>query len=193
MVINNSNFLNFSNLKKKCYISIEYGVVSSVSFWTGHEILAYFSPNYSSIGGFWCMVCAICILYPFIDSSIASAKLRFNASLIGFLFSGLCCYWFGYGYLQMFVAIALSVLATRLIKFYAGTRMAATQAAIVAIIGIVFPNFTLFLNLTTRFLETIAGLMIGLVALGLSYQMGIRKYQTMEQDEQQPFSNEAYN
>ncbi len=185
--------LDFSELKAKCYLSIEAGWVSVLSFWTGHEILSLVSPSYESIGGFWCMVCAVCILHPFIRNSIDAARLRLNASLLGFSISGFCCFCFGYGYVQMLIAIALTVFATRFFKFYAGTRMAATQAGIVMVIGIVFPHFTPFLNLATRLLETIAGLLIGLVALGLSYQIRVRKFQGVKTDEQPPVSNEAYN
>lgn len=185
--------LDFSELKKKSYFSIEAGLVSVLSFWTGHKILSLISPNYYFIGGFWCMVCAICILHPCIPSSIVAAKLRFNASILGFAISGICCVSLGYGYLQMLLAVALTVFITRYFKFYSGTRMAATQASIVMVIGIVFPNFTPFLNLTTRLLETLAGLAIGLVALGLSYHFGSRKLQQAKRDEQVELPNEAFN
>lgn len=182
-MINYPDFLNCSDIKKKSYISIEAGLVTSLGFWTGHEILVLINPQFSNIGGFLSMICAICILHPAINTSIASAKKRFNSSLIGFFFSGLTCFCFGYGYLQLFIAIALSVLTTRLIKYYEGTRIAAAQAGIVVVLGIVFPHFTLSINVTTRFLETIAGLVIGLAALWLSYQLGIRTYQTADAHE----------
>lgn len=172
--------INFWYNYKKIHFSVEAGLVCILSFWLGHFIVQYFYLDYAFLGGFWCSVCAISILHPWTKNSLNEAKKRFYANMLSIILTGILCFFFGIGYFQFSSAIALNILITRLTKFYAGTRIAAIQAGIIVAIGIVLPKLSLYAILVTRFSETVVGILIGLLAVGISSKLGIRIYQKLD-------------
>jgi len=169
-MISISRNLTFKNI----YISIETGLVAITAFFIGHKIVKICHGGYSLIGGFWCMICAVVVLQSFVDTSMASARQRFYSCLIGIISSGMVCALFGNTYFALFIAISLSVFITRMLKYYQGTRIVSTQAGDVVALSILFPQFALMTNLITRTLETIAGILIALIAVWLSKKLLVR-------------------
>lgn len=169
-----NNHIYKLNKIKPIYIGIEAGLVCVISFFLGHLLVKHFYLQYAYVGGFWCTVCAVSVLHPFIKKSLFEAKKRFYANILSIFLTGILCFFCGFGYIQFFFAIALNVLITRLTKFYPGTRIASTQAGIIVVIGMALPNFSLLGILMTRIFETIIGILVGLIAVYISYQLKVR-------------------
>lgn len=160
---------------KMLYLIVETGMVAMLGFLSGHEIVELLHHKAAVLGGFWCMVRGIVVLQTLVDASIDAAKKRFYACMIGILIAGVICYVIGYGYVTLFLGIALSVFATRVLKYYKGTRISSTQAGDVVALGLIFHHFGLGVNVATRVLETAVGILIALLAIWISMKLKIRQ------------------
>jgi uncharacterized membrane protein YgaE (UPF0421/DUF939 family) len=157
--------MNYNVKKQEIYYSIEFALVSVISFIAGHYTVVLCHQKFSVIGGFWCMVCSVVTLSPTFDQSKELAKKRIIGCMIGVFIAFFSCIILGYGYLSLFLSIGISIFITRLLKFYKGTRIASTQAADVVGLGIIFHGFNLYINVSTRILEAFSGVLISLICV----------------------------
>jgi hypothetical protein len=171
-----STGLNFHNFAKKIYLSFETGLISLISFLTGFFIVKFFYAEFASTGGWWCNICALSVLHPSVSRSLEESKTRFFANFLSLSIAGCFCYFLGFGYLQLFSVIALNVFFTRIIKFHQGTRISSIQSGIFVVLGITHSALPIYVNLLTRCLETIMGILMGLLAVLISYKFKIREY-----------------
>ncbi len=156
------------------YLAVETALVGIVCFVIGERLSHWVHDGKGYLDGLWCMVSALVVLQSFIDDALKASKDRVVGTLVASLVSVLICSLFGYGYLAIFLAIALSAFIMNGLKMADGVRIATATAAVITAYGFINPDESPWLNAAMRSVDTLIGTGVALAVVFLSYKLTLR-------------------
>ncbi|MCH2184214.1 MAG: FUSC family protein [Mariniblastus sp.] len=161
--------------KEMMYVSVETALVGIVCFVIGERLSQWVHDGKGYLDGLWCMVSALVVLQSFVDDTLKASKDRVIGTLVASVLSVLVCFLFGYGYLTIFLAIALSAFTMNCLKMSDGVRIATATAAVITAYGFIKPHESPLLNASMRSLDTLIGVGVALSFVYLSFKLTVRQ------------------
>ncbi|QIW10577.1 FUSC family protein [Francisella sp. LA112445] len=166
--------LDLLQLCKNIYISFEIAIAACLCFLFGFYVSNLLHGGQSIIGGFWCLITVSTILQLSVKDSYSAAFQIFVGSVIGgitaFIFTSI----FGYYYLVMILAVAISVFITASIGLENAVKMSSANAGVIVALGLYQPTYSPFVNTGLRLIETFSGTAIALFFIFISRIFKIR-------------------
>ena len=142
---------------KKLYASLEFGIVTTVSFLLGVYITQLFGAGMPMIGGLWVAISAIIVLQETKDIAMHFALVRISGSFLGAVISCILLAFLPVNFYSIFFIIFITAFTCKIINFEEGLRLAALTAAIIIAVSFVDPGVKYYLNSTARFIESCCG------------------------------------
>ncbi|API87203.1 FUSC family protein [Francisella uliginis] len=161
-------------LYKNIYISFEIAIAACICFLFGFYVSDVLHSGQSIIGGFWCLITVSTILQLSIEDSYSAAFQILVGSVVGgvtaFIFTSI----FGYYYLVMIFAVAISVFITAGIGLENAVKMSSANAGVIVALGLYQPSYSPFVNTGLRLIETFSGTAIALFFIFISRIFKVR-------------------
>lgn len=159
---------------KDIYISLEIAIAACICFTLGFYISSLLHGGESIIGGFWCLITTSAILQFSIKNSYSASLEIFMGSVIGGVTAFLFTYMLGYHYYVMILAVAMSVLITISFNYVNAIKMSSASAGVIVALGLYQPNYSPFLNMSLRLIETFTGTIVALFFIFISRILKVR-------------------
>ena len=146
-------------------IAVQNALVSLAAYLAGFYFTGLFHGRSSSIGGLWSLLSGIVVLQATSRDAWKSAVLRVLGTLIGATLGGLYLYLLPFTPIGMAVSIGLTVLLCQALKVPDHGRLAAITVALIMVISSVNPELSPFANASLRFIESVIGAGIAVLAV----------------------------
>lgn len=146
-------------------VAIQNALVSLGAYMIGYGFTASFHSGSSRIGGLWSLISAIVVLQATSRDTWKSAVLRVVGTLIGAIVSGFYLHLRPFGPVGMAVSIGFTVLLCQVLKVPDHGRLAAITVALIMVISSSNPELSPFANAALRFIESVIGAGIAMLAV----------------------------
>ena len=168
--------MNYNVKKQEIYYSIEFALVSVISFIAGHYIVVLCHQKFSVIGGLWCMSSSLIVLFALVKTSFIACIKRFNASFIGIIIAILSCDIFPPCYVIMFIDVFLVALLCFILSLNHYIKISICSCVVIIGLGIVAPNYSVIFSGWLKLIDTIIGVTLSGLAICVSYYFNIRSF-----------------
>ena len=121
------------------------------------------------------MISDLVVLQSLSSDVIVAAKERVMGTISASILSGISYLIFGYSYLTIFIAVALSAFCMSIINKPNAIRIATSTAAVITGYGFINPDYSYTLNAVMRSVDTIIGVCFSVLFVLLSYVLHIRR------------------
>ncbi len=146
-------------------VAIQNALVSLAAYLVGYYFTGLFHGRSSSIGGLWSLIAAIVVLQATSRDTWKSAVLRVLGTFIGAMLGGFYLYLLPFSPIGMAVSIGLTVLLCQALKVPDHGRLAAITVALIMVISSGNPELSPFANAALRFIESVIGAVIAVLAV----------------------------
>lgn len=170
---------NKKNIKKfilALCLALEYGIIGIICFTIGYTLAFLMNHMNPVLGGIWCMASALVVLQSLFEETLVAVKERVIGSLFGSIIAMSICSIMGYTIASLFTSILISTFLIVLFGYKEFVKISAPTAGIIAGIGIIYPDYPIFLNGFMRFIETSVGVVTSVSIIWIILKLDIKKY-----------------
>jgi uncharacterized membrane protein YccC len=146
-------------------VAIQNALVCLAAYLFGFYFTGLFHARSSSIGGLWSLVSGVVVLQATSRDTWQSAVLRVLGTLIGAILSSFYLHFFPFSPIGMAVSVGLTVLLCQMLKVPDHGRLAAITVALIMVISSGNPELSPFANASLRFIESVIGAGIAVLAV----------------------------
>jgi uncharacterized membrane protein YccC len=146
-------------------IAIQNALVSLTAYLVGYYFTGLFHGRSSSIGGLWSLIAAIVVLQATSRDTWKSAVSRVLGTFIGAMLGGFYLYFLPFSPIGMAVSIGLTVLLCQAFNVPDHGRLAAITVALIMVLSSGNPELSPFANAALRFIESVIGAVIAVLAV----------------------------